>query len=147
MPSISAKAAFALACLAACLPMSTPAQAPAGQYDFPPTSFKGGDAKWSIYLQRTAPGKVDFVLEQPRGTQTARGTLVSVDPELRERGLRGKYGLSGTATVAGEPKILTLLVAPTPPSRRCSDNTGTNYNHAVLVIIDGGAWRGCGDFD
>ncbi|ALN83284.1 hypothetical protein LA76x_5182 [Lysobacter antibioticus] len=147
MPSISAKAAFALACAGACLPMSASAQPPDGPFDFPPAAFKGGNTDWSIRLKRTAPGEVDFVFERPRGAETGRGSLASVAPELKERGLRGKYGLSGTATIAGEPKTVTVLVAPSTPHRRCRDRNGVEYGSAVLIIVGGGAWQGCGEFD
>ncbi|MGO1003836.1 hypothetical protein [Lysobacter sp. CA196] len=150
--------ALGLAALIACLPLPASAQT---KFDFPEQAFDGGNYdqqgksgrdSWTISLQRSAPGKVDFDLDNPRGVPASHGTLTSIDPKPGYKGMVGKYALSAKASVAGKQQKLLVMVTPSPKGAPCQDTKKKTYSQAILVFIgdmeDGGRMLyGCGEFE
>lgn len=88
-----------------------------------------------------------------RPSRILAAVLLSVKPEIRGLGLKGRYGLaSAGARAAGPAPRMQLLVAPSAGGAPCRHRRGTAHPHAILLFVGnnlpyGCLLYGCGDYD
>jgi len=141
-------------CLAAVLTLAGAVHA--APPDFPKDSFQGGntDPSFGIRLERLDAGLVQFDLSDPRSVSIARGALKSVKPVLKLPvfgELKGQYGLAGDVTIGQGPRLMQVLVGPSPAGQPCQDSRGKKYSQAVFIAIGDASdpdklYYGCGEY-
>lgn len=119
-------------------------------HDFSTRPFRGGNTDWTIRLVRIAPGQVAYTLHFTSRAVMDDGLLVSVKPEIRGLGLKGRYGLASAdanrAGAAGPAPRMQVLVAPSAEGTPCKDRRGATHPHAILLFVGNNLLYGCGDY-